>query len=64
MWILSYFYFYFVFLGHNMQHMEVPRLGIQSELQLLAYATATATSDPSRVCGLHHSSQQAGSLTH
>ena len=27
-------------------HMEVPRLGVQSELQLLAYATATAWQDP------------------
>ena len=38
-------------------HMEVPRLGVESELQLLAYTTAT-TQDPSCVCSLHHSSQQ------
>ena len=38
--------------------MEVPRLGVELELQLLAYATATATLDPSHVCDLHHSSQQ------
>ena len=38
--------------------MEVPRLGIGSELQLLAYTTAAATQDPSRVCDLYHSSQQ------
>ena len=38
--------------------MEVPRLGVKSELQLLAYATATETWDPSYVCDLHHSSQQ------
>ena len=25
--------------------MEVPRLGVESELQLLAYTTATATSE-------------------
>ena len=25
---------------------------------LLAYTTATATQDPSRICDLHHSSQQ------
>ena len=37
--------------------MEVPRLGVQSELQLPAYTTATATPGPSRVCDLHHSSQ-------
>ena len=32
--------------------------GVQSELQLLAYSTATATQDLSRVSDLHHSSQQ------
>ena len=39
-------------------HMEVPRLGVEFELQLLAYTTATATWDPSRICNLHHSSWQ------
>jgi len=38
--------------------MEVPRLGVESELLLPAYARATATQDPSRICNLHHSSQQ------
>ena len=38
--------------------MEVPRLGVESELQLLAYATASATPDPSCVCDLHSSSGQ------
>ena len=38
--------------------MEIPRLGVELELQLLAYTTATATSDPSRVCNLHHRSRQ------
>ena len=37
--------------------MEVPRLEAESELQLLAYARATATRDLSHVCDLHHSSQ-------
>ena len=32
--------------------MEVPRLGVESELQLPAHATATAMQD------LHHSSRQ------
>ena len=41
-----------------LQHMEVPRLGVELELQLLAYTTATATQDPSHTCDLHHSSQQ------
>ena len=38
--------------------MEVPRLGVKSELQVPAYATATAILDLSRVCNLHHSSWQ------
>ena len=37
---------------------EVPRLGVQQELQLLTYATDTATQDPSRIFDLHHSSRQ------
>ena len=41
-----------------MRHMEVPRLGVKSELQLPAYTTATATRDPSRICNLHHNSWQ------
>ena len=49
---------FFVFLGPNLQHMEVPRLGVELELLLLASARATATPDPSHVCDLHHSSQQ------
>ena len=47
-----------IFLGLHLWHMEVPRLGVQSELELLAYTTATATQDPSRVWDLHHSSRQ------
>ena len=35
--------------------MEVPRPGVKSELQLLAYSTATATPDPSCICDLHYS---------
>ena len=38
--------------------MEIPRLEVELELQLLAYTTATATWDLSGVCDLHHSSQQ------
>ena len=39
-----------------MQHMEVPRLRVESEPQLLVYATATP--DPSHICDLHSSSHQ------
>ena len=38
--------------------MEVPRLGVKSELQLPAYTTATATWDLSLVCNVHHCSRQ------
>ena len=38
--------------------MEVPRLGVESELQLLAYTTTTAMWDPSFACHLYHSAQQ------
>ena len=51
-----------VVLGLYPQHMEVPRLGLESELQLLAYATATVTRDPSHICHLHWSSWQCGIL--
>ena len=47
-----------IFLGPYSQHMEVPRLGAELELQLLAYTTATAMPDPSRVFDLHNSSRQ------
>ena len=33
----------FAFSGPHLGHMEVPTLGVQSELQLPAYATGTAT---------------------
>ena len=39
-------------------HMEVPRLGVESELQPQAWATATATPDPRHICDLQHSSGQ------
>ena len=34
-------------------HMEVPRLGVTSELQLLAYGTATAIPDLNFICDQH-----------
>ena len=38
--------------------MEVPRLGVESELQLPTYATATTMQDLSHICSLHHSLQK------
>ena len=49
--ILFYFILLFIFLGPHSRHMEVPRLGVEPDPQLLA----TATTDPSNVCNLHHS---------
>ena len=37
------FLFFFCLLGLHLQHMEVPRLEVKLELQLPAFATATAT---------------------
>ena len=42
----------------TLQHMEIPRLEVKLELQLLVYTTATAMPDLSYICDLHHSSQQ------
>ena len=44
--------------GQHPKHIEVPRQGVKSELQLPANTTAAATPDPSHVCNLHHSSRQ------
>ena len=52
------FFCLFVFLGPHLRHMEVSRLGIELELQLLAYTTAIATQDLSHIYDLHNSSQQ------
>ena len=43
---------FLVLLGLHPRHMEVPRIGVKWELQLPAYARATATQDPNRVCDL------------
>ena len=51
--------FYFTcFLEPHPRHVEVPRLGVELDLQLQARTAATATQDPSHICDLHHSSQQ------
>ena len=42
--------------------MEVPRLGVESKLQLLAYTTTTETGDLSHLWDLHQSLQQGGIL--
>ena len=37
----------------SLQHMEVPGLGVEWELQLQAYTTAIATLASGRICNLH-----------
>ena len=60
-----YHYYFFVLLGLQLRHMEVHRLGIKSELQLLAYTTATATDpDPRHLRPTPQLMGNAGSLTH
>ena len=49
--------FFFFFLPHLL-HMEAPRLGVELELQLLAYATAITTPGLSSICSLCLSLQQ------
>ena len=55
---LIYFLFVCLFLVSYLQHVEVPWLGVESAIQLWAYAKARATPDLSCICDLQHSSQQ------
>ena len=48
--VIFFFFFFFVFLGPHPRHMEVPRLGVELELQLPANTTATATQYLSHIC--------------
>ena len=52
--------FFLVFSGLHPWHIEVPRLEVKKELSPLAYTTAT--SDPSCISNLHHSSRQHQTL--
>ena len=42
----------------HLKHVEVPRIGIKLELQLLVYTTAIAMPDRSCICDLYHSPWQ------
>ena len=55
---IFFFFLFFCFLGLHLQHMKVPRLGVELELKLPAYAAATAMLDPSSICNLRCSLQQ------
>ena len=54
----SLLFFFFGFLGPHLWHMDVPRLGVKSELLLPAYATAAVMQDLSHIFDLYHSSWQ------
>ena len=58
----NFFFLSPVFLSLHLRHMAVPRPGVEPELRLPVYATATR--DPSRICDLCHTHGNAGSLTH
>ena len=60
----TFLFFSFFFSGPQVQYMEVPRLGIKSEIQLPAYTTAMAMPDPNYFCNLHDSHSNARYLTH
>ena len=53
-----FFFIFFYFLWPHLWHVEIPRLGVELEPQLLATATVIAMPDPSLVCSLHHNSWQ------
>ena len=62
---LSFSLFYFIFFcfsGPHLWHMEVPRISLDLEVQLLAYTRATATPDLSHICDPRHSSWQTWTL--
>ena len=66
-WLFKfYFYLFFIFLLFRAApeaYIEVPRLGANSELRLVAYPTATAMWDPSRAYDYSTDHGNAGSLT-
>ena len=54
----SFICIFFNFFGLQVQHMEIPRLGVKLKLQLPVYTTAAAMQDPSHVFDLCHCSRQ------
>ena len=54
----TFFIIIFFFVWLYLQHVEVSGLGVKLELQLLAYATASAKQNLCLICDLYYSSQQ------
>ena len=59
-WLPVILFCWLFLLGPHPWHMEVPRLGVESKLQLLTYATAMP--DLSFICVLHHILQECQTL--
>ena len=55
---IFFFFFFFFFLSLCLRHMGVPRLGVESELQLKTYTAATAIKDLSCIWDFCRSLQQ------
>ena len=62
--IVFIYLFIYLFLGTHPWHVEDPRLHVELELLLPAYATAIATQDPSRICTYTAAHGNTRSLTH
>ena len=60
--VCCFLFFVFFLLGPHPWHIEVPRLEIESGLQLPACTIATAMWDLSCICNLQHSSRQHQTL--
>ena len=61
----SHSFFFFSFLGWHLWYIEISRLGGKLELQLQAYATATAMPDPWAKSATYTTAQgNSGSFTH
>ena len=68
-WVRYFTVFIYYYIGLHLQHMEVPRLGAESELHLPVCVTATAMPDLGCICIPHrslwnHQILNTGSLTH
>ena len=59
-----FFFFFFFFLGQHPWHMGVPRLGVQSELQLPVFVIAQQCQIPAASVTYTAAHSNAGSLTH
>ena len=53
------FFFFFCFSGLHVWHLDVPGLGVESELQLQVYTTDTDTLNLSYICKVHCSLWQS-----